>query len=100
MSNRLELHNLLVSLCGTNVYYQTPSNMVMKYPCVKYTISDIQNKHANDSVYKQDTSYTVTVMSKDADDQIVTKISKLVKCSCDRRFVQDNIYHTVFNLFY
>lgn len=100
MNNRLALHNLLISIVGPNVYYQTPSNMVMQYPCVKYSLNRIENNHANNSVYKQDRSYTATVMSKNADDQIIDKISKLNMCRYDRQYIQDNIYHTVFNIYY
>lgn len=100
MSKRLELHNLLLSIGGPNVYYQIPSNMVMKYPCIKYSMNNIDNKHADNLVYKQDTSYSITVMSKDADDKIVDNVSKLSGCRFDQRYVSDNIYHTVFNLYY
>jgi hypothetical protein len=100
MSKRLELHNLLLSIVGPNVYYQIPNNLTMKYPAVKYSVNKIENKHADNSVYCQDTSYSITIMSKDADCDIVDKISKLPKCSFDRSFIQDNIYHTIFNMYY
>jgi hypothetical protein len=97
---RLQLHELLLSIGGPNVYYQIPSNFVMKYPAIKYSIKDIDNKHADDLVYCQDKSYTITVMSKDADSDIIDKISRLPKCSYDRQYVADNIYHTIFNMYY
>ena len=100
MNNSSKLHNLLLSIAGPNVYYQTPSNVLMKYPCVRYTINRIENKYADNSVYKQDMSYSITVISREADDEIVDYISKLSGCSFDRRYVQDNLYHTVFNLYY
>lgn len=100
MSNRLQLHNLLLSIVGPNVYYQVPSGMSINYPCVKYSRSDIENVHANDSVYTQNTKYMLIVMSKNADEEIIDEISKLPKCSLDRSYIQDNIYHTVFNIYY
>jgi len=100
MNSRLELHNMLLKIGGPNVYYQSPSNLSMKYPCIKYSINKIENEHANDLVYQQNRSYSVIVMSKDADDVIVDKMSKLIMCSFDRRYINDNIYHTVFNLYY
>ena len=100
MNNRIQLHELLVSIVGSNVYYQVPGSMVMNYPCVKYSRNDIENNHANDLVYIQNTKYMLTVMSKNADEEIVDEISKLPKCSFDRSYVQDNIYHTVFNIYY
>ena len=100
MGNRLKLHSLLLSIIGPNVYYQVPSTFTMQYPCVKYSMDKIDNEHANDSVYRQDIRYSLIVMSKNVDDVIVDKISKLPKCSFDRHYVQDNIHHTSFNLYY
>lgn len=100
MSDRLGLHALLLSIGGPNVYYQVPPNMIMKYPCIKYEMKTIGNKHANNTVYLQDTSYTITIMNKEVDDVVTDKISKLPKCSFDRRFVSDGIYHNVFDLYY
>ena len=100
MNNRLKLHDLLLSIGGPNVYYQVPSNFTMKYPCIKYSINKIDNKHANNLIYKQDTCYLVTVMCKDPDCDIVEKVSLLPKCRFDRHYVQDNIHHTIFELYY
>lgn len=100
MTSRLKLHDLLLSIVGPNVYYQIPSTFVMQYPCVKYSIDKIENSHADDAVYRQDNRYSLIVMSRIPDDSIVDKISKLPKCSFDRHYVQDNIHHTTFNLYY
>ena len=100
MNNRLDLHELLLSLAGPNVYYQVPSDMGMKYPAVKYEKNKITNKYADDSVYYQKKSYSITVISKVVDDDIVEKISKLPQCSFDRQFIADNLYHDVFNMYY
>ena len=100
MSDRLGLHSLLLSIGGPNVYYQVPPNMIMKYPCIKYEKKKIENEHANNNVYIQDTSYTITVISKEVDDMVTNKISKLSKCRFDRQFISDGIYHNVFDLYY
>lgn len=98
MSNRLDLHKLLVSIVGPNVYYQPPTTM--KYPCVKYERDKIENKYANNLVYNQNDRYSITYMSRTIDDKIIETLSKLPKCSYDRSFINDNIYHTVFNIYY
>lgn len=100
MNNRLKLHDLLLSIAGPNVYYQTPSNLTLRYPAIKYSVDNIDNSHANDTVYHQDMRYSIIVMSKDPDDEIVNKISRLPKCSFDRKYVQDGINHTSFTLYY
>lgn len=98
MNDILSLHNLLLTIGGPNVYHQPPGTL--KYPCIKYEINTIANKHANDMVYTQNKCYLITVMSKDPDCEIVDKISKLPKCKFDRIFTQDNIHHTTFELYY
>ena len=100
MNNRIDLHNLLLELAGPNVYYQIPSNMKMKYPAVKYERGRIDNNHADNIVYSQNTSYTITVISKNPDEPIVEKISKIPTCVYDRDYIIDNLYHTVFKIYY
>ena len=100
MNNRIDLHNLLLELAGPNVYYQIPSNMKMKYPAVKYERGRIDNKHADNIVYSQNTSYTITVISTDADEPIVEKISKIPTCEYDRDYIIDKLYHTVVKIYY
>ena len=100
MNKRIDLHNLLLELAGPNVYYQIPSNMKMKYPAVKYERGKIDNNHADNIVYSQNTSYTITVISKNPDEPIVEKISKIPTCEYDRDYIIDNLYHTVFKIYY
>ena len=100
MNKRIDLHNLLLELAGPNVYYQIPSNMKMKYPAVKYEREKIENNHADNMVYSQNTFYTITVISKDTDEHIVEKISKIPTCEYDRDYIIDNLYHTVFKIYY
>jgi hypothetical protein len=100
MSERIKIHDLLLSIGGPNVYLQAPSNIFMKYPAIKYEENKIENIHANDLVYYQKKSYTITVISKDVNENIVYLVSKLPQCSFDRRYVKDNLYHSVFDMYY
>lgn len=100
MNNRLKLHDLLLTFECPNVYYQAPSNNLMKYPCIKYEKTRIDNVHANNKIYRQDNKYTITVISKKPDDELADKISQIPHISFDRIFISDNLYHTVFNLYF
>ena len=82
-----------------NVYYDPPSSVKMKYDAIVFNRSAIENNFANNSVYTQSYHYEVTVITYDPDAPIIEKISKLPKCSHDRSFVSDNLYHNTFDLY-
>lgn len=101
MDRRLELHEILCNLLGTrNVYFQPPESVKMKYPAIVYTRYDIVNTPANNSVYKQDKKYQLTVIDPDPDSEIVNKVSLLPMCIFDRHFKSDNLNHDVFTICY
>ena len=101
MNTRLELHELLCDILGSrNVYFQPPESIRMNYPAIVYNRSYIKNAFADDSVYKQNHVYTITVIDENPDSEISEQISKLPKCTFDRRFTSDNLNHDVFKLYY
>lgn len=99
MPSRLNLHEIL---CGitTNVYYQPPSTVRMKYPAIVYAREDIDNVFADDSVYAQSHSYQITVIDENPDSEIVDAVSKLPRCRFNRHFTSDNLNHDVFTIIY
>ena len=101
MPNRLDLHERLCEVLGSrNVYFQPPESVKLVYPAIVYELSNINNRYANDGVYIQADSYTVTYISKSPDDEIIRALSKLPTCRFDRGFVSNNLYHKVFTLYY
>jgi len=101
MSRRLELHELLAETLGSrNVYFQPPDKTQMKYPCVVYSRSRINTKHADNRLYSHNQAYTVTVIGPDPDSSIVDKVLKLPHCRPDRHFTSDNLNHDVFTIYY
>lgn len=101
MATRVDLQNTLEELLGSrNVYYQPPESLKMNYPAIVYARKTIDNSYANNSVYKQNYAYEITVIDKNPDSEIVNKISKLPTCRFDRHFKSDNLNHDVFTLYY
>ena len=101
MATRIDLQNVLEELLGSrNVYYQPPESLKMSYPAIVYARKTIDNSYANNSVYKQNYAYEITVIDKNPDSEIVNKISKLPTCRFDRHFKSDNLNHDVFTLYY
>jgi hypothetical protein len=101
MLKRVDLQARLEELLGTpNVYFQPPESMRIQYDAIVYFRKDIQNSHANDSVYKQDAAYEVVAIYKNPDSDLPMKISRLPMCSFDRHYVADNLNHDVFTLYW
>lgn len=99
-NDRLELHELLCELLGSrNVYFQPPESVKMKYPAIRYSRNRIENTSADNIVYKQDVSYTITVIDRDPDSEIVERVSTIPRIIYDRSYVADNLNHDVFRLY-
>lgn len=102
MANRLDLHASLVHILGSNnVYFQPPESLKMKYPCIIYSKSGINNKRADDRIYTSTNRYEVTVIDSDPDSDIHEKIlAEFQMCSFDRSYTADNLNHKTLTLYY
>ena len=84
-----------------NVYFQSPAPHMLKYPCIIYELNNRDTHHADDLIYKDMNRFTVTLIDRNPDNtEYVDKLLNLQYCSYDRRFIADNLYHDVFNLYY
>lgn len=100
MNDRLALHDLLCEKLGsTNVYFQPPESVKIKYPAIVYSRNRIENTSADNITYKQSVSYVITVIDRDPDSEIVERISKIPCIAYDRSYIADNLNHDVFRLF-
>ena len=101
MNRRLELQTLFEELLGSrNVYYQPPESIKMSYTAIKYSRSDVDVRHADDTTYSKMTKYELIVIAKKPDDPVIEKLLELPYCSYDRHYVSDNMYHDVLTLYY
>lgn len=101
MGSRLELQNKLEELLGNkHVYYQSPDNLKMEYPCIKYSKTNIDSKYANNIKYINTNLYTLTVIDRRPDNEVIQKILELPLSSFDRHYVSDNLNHDVINLYF
>lgn len=100
MSRRLDLHEVLTNILGSsNVYFQPPATVKMKYPAIVYKRSDIQTDYADNNPYIQSEGYEVTVIYKDPDSTLPEEISKLPMCRFNRHFNADNLNQDVFVIY-
>lgn len=97
MDHRLELQELLEGLLESkNVYFQPPENVKMTYPCFVYALEAFPQKYADDLPYRSSERYLVTYISRSSVSDLPKRMSETKGFSYDRRYVADNLHHTVF----
>lgn len=104
MDKRLELDALLRKVMKDvsgveNVYFQPPENLLLRYPAIVYSRSDIRNRPADDMVYSQFTFYDLTVIDKNPDSLLVYAVASLPRCKFGRHYKSDNLNHDTFTIF-
>lgn len=101
MAPRLELQTKLEAVLGTDkVYFQPPASLTLTYPCIVYKRSGIKSQFGDNIPYSLSNEYTLTVIYKDPDSDLVDKVSKLPKCKLDRTYTNDNLYHALFTIYF
>lgn len=99
--SRLDLQELLETLLGSsNVYFQPPNNVSMQYPCIVYRRDFVDSKFADNIPYRHSKRYQVTVIDKDPDSPIPSRIAALPLTSFDRFFTAENLNHDVYNVYF
>lgn len=107
MSRRLELHKTLCDILSCpergeecRAYFQPPATVKMKYPAIVYGLDDIENSYANDGVYLSAKRYSVTVIDRNPDSELVDKVAALPTCRYNRHYNNENLNHDVFELLF
>ena len=101
MDRRLSLHQTLVNILGSNnVYFQPPETIKLKYPCIIYSRSTIDQTYADNRSYMAQVKYNITLVTRTPDSELVKAILELPYCSYDRYFASDGLSHDTFVLFY
>lgn len=100
MGKREELHAVLVDFLGSNrVYFQPPARL--EYPCVIYQLEDYDVDYGNNKIYRNKKHYMITLIGREPNvDDFTQKMFTLEYCQFDRRFINENLYHDVFSLYW
>ena len=97
--DRLSLHNKLVQILGSsNVYFQPPASVLLKYPCIIYKLDDVEKIYANDRRYLGTKMYLITIVDKNPDSSIPDKILDLPYSSFEDYMTIDNLNHFICSL--
>lgn len=100
MKSRIKLHDFLVDFANENnlkaAYFSPPANVLMKYPCIVYSLKEDRALFADNIPYVRHLSYEIQIITSDVDSTLPYLLAeKLRYCSFDRRFVVDNLTHYV-----
>lgn len=100
MTNREKLHEKFVEVLGSrNVYFQPPSTLKIKYPCIIYSLDDTDTKHANDKPYDITKAYSVTLVDEDPDSEIADKLLEWPLCKLTGTYATEGLNHYKFLLY-
>lgn len=98
---RTQLHDLLVETLGSsNVYFQPPASVRIKYPCIVYARENPTVEYADDSTYLLHHRYQITLIYEDPDSDLPDKIAQLPMCRPSSQSVVDNLYHFVCSMYF
>jgi hypothetical protein len=99
MGQRLQLHQLLETFTD-NVYFQPPTNVQLKYPCIIYKRDFADSKFADDKPYNIKLRYAITVIDQDPDSEIPSKVASMPLSLFNRFYTADNLNHDVYNVYF
>lgn len=103
MSNkRITFHSSLTAITGdtTNVYYQPPSNIRMKYPCIEYHDAQWDTTFANDMPYTITMHFQLTVIDPRPESPWIMEIARTFPmCKQTRHYTADGLNHDVFDIY-
>jgi hypothetical protein len=99
MGPRLKLHQLLETFTE-NVYFQPPTNVKLKYPCIIYKRDFADTKFADDQPYDVRLRYMITVIDPDPDSEIPSKVAAMPMSLFNRFYTAENLNHDVYNVYF
>jgi len=101
MGQRLDLQQELVAIMGANpVYYQTPGDVNLAYPCVIYELSSVNTGHANNKPYRFSKAYTLTLIDRNPDSPYVALLLAFETANLARTFTTQSLNHWIFEIRY
>ena len=97
---RLELHSALCAVLGSsNVYYQPPTGLQMKFPCIIYSKDDWAVTKADNTAYLSKWRYSVQVVSKTPDHPAIETLLAWPYADFDREYTDGNMYYDIIKIY-
>lgn len=99
MDRRLDLSNILHEVVD-NVYFEPPTSVIMKYPCIRYSRSHIDTTFADNIPYLRHNRWELILIYEDADSNLPDVVLDRLAATHDRHYVVDNLHHDVFTIYF
>lgn len=100
-ARRLELHEILCDILGTrNVYYDPPASVQMNYDAIRYKLSKIDARNANNKKYTSIRCYEAILISRKPDPEALDKLLTLSYANLGTPYVADNLHHYPITIYY
>lgn len=100
LDRRLILDEKLRRILGSsNVYFEPPTSLSMKYPCIRYKRSNIDVVFADNKAYLGHNRYEIVAIFEDADDDLPDRLlynTEDLTLNLERPYVADGLHHYVF----
>lgn len=93
------LHSLRQVVKHDRVYFQPPENLKIEYPAVVFHLSKMEIDRASDVPYKGAKEYSVTLITKDPEPDVIDEILKIPYSSLDTTYISDGMNHFVFTVY-
>lgn len=102
MKTWVDLGDELKQILGKpNVYYQSPSNVTMKYPAFRYKLENPSDRHANNRIYATFNRYTIYHIYKDPREDLIDELKDhFLMISGPSRNIVDGLYQDMYELYY
>lgn len=93
------LHLLRQAVQHNRVYFQPPENLKIEYPAIVFHLSKIEVDRASDVPYKGAKEYSVILITKDPEPDVIDEILKIPYSSLDTTYISDGMNHFVFTIY-
>ena len=100
MGPRRVLLQQLLETFVDNVYFQPPTNIVLKYPCIIYKRDFEKMDFAGNRPYNGSLRYAITIIDRNPDSQIPSKVAAMPMSTFNRFYTADNLNHDVYNVYF
>jgi hypothetical protein len=102
LQKRLDAQTRLQTVSGlpeAQVHFQPPTGHTIGSPAIIFSRDREAKQFADNLPYRSAMGYTVTVIHKDPDNEIRSKIAAMPYCRFNRWFASDGLNHDVFTIF-